>query len=117
LKKEGKKWQLNYNPKTTVSGCPVSARLKDIFGEGYLNSKIPKTPSLKSKKDYYDIEDIWHVLFSFEDQEYVVRFAEDKLKLSLEQTKQFITAWNATPVGYAMLSLNAINKINIFLQK
>lgn len=117
LEKEGKKLHLNYKPKTTVTGCPVSARLKEIFGDDYLNVKIPKSPSAKSKKDYYDIDDIWHVLFSFEDQEYVIEFAENKLKLNAEQTKQFVTAWNATPVGYAMLSLNAINKINIFLQK
>lgn len=117
LEKEGKKLQLNYKPKTTVTGCPVSARLKDIFGDDYLNIKIPKEPSARSKKDYYDIEDIWHVLFSYEDQEYIVEFAENKLKLNPEQTKQFVTAWNATPVGYAMLSLNAINKINNFLQK
>ncbi len=117
LEKEGRKLHLNYNPKTTVTGCPVSARLKDIFGDDYLNIRIPKAPSAKSKKDYYDIEDIWHVLFSFEDQEYVSEFAEIKLNLNTEQTKQFVTTWNATPVGYAMLSLNAINKINLFLQK
>ncbi|MBN8654003.1 MAG: hypothetical protein J0L67_21420 [Cytophagales bacterium] len=117
LQKEGKKWHFNYKPKTTVTGCPITARLRDIFGEGYLTIKIPKTPSAKSKKNYYDIEDIWHVLFSYEDQEYVSEFAEIKLSLSTEQVKQFVTMWNATPVGYAMLSLNAINKINIFLQK
>jgi len=117
LEKEGKKLHLNYKPKTSVTGCPVSARLRDILGDDYLNIRIPKAPSLKSKKNFYDIEDIWHVLFSFEDQEYVVEFAKNKLKLNPEQTKQFVTVWNATPVGYAMLSLNAINKINIFLQK
>lgn len=117
LEKEGKKLRLNYKPRTTVTGCPVSARLKDIFGDDYLNIRIPKVPSPKSKKNYYDIDDIWHVLFSFEDQEYIVEFAQDKLKINPEQTKQFITTWNAIPVGYAMLSLNAINKINIFLQK
>ncbi|GCC53673.1 hypothetical protein SanaruYs_39180 [Chryseotalea sanaruensis] len=117
LEKEGRKLHLNYKHKTTVTGCPVSARLKDIFGDDYLNIKIPKVPSAKSKKNYYNIEDIWHVLFSYEDQEYVIEFAENKLKLNAEQTKQFVTTWNATPVGYAMLSLNAINKINIFLQK
>lgn len=117
LLKEGKKWHFNYKTKTTVTGCPVSARLKDIFGDEYLTVRIPKTPSVKSKKDYYDIEDVWHVLFSYEDQEYVSEFAETKLNLSAEQVKQFVTMWNATPVGYAMLSLNAINKINIFLQE
>jgi CRISPR-associated endonuclease Csn1 len=117
LKKEGKNWQLNYKSRTTVTGCPLSARLKDIFGDNYLFVQIPKSPSPKAKKNFYNIEDIWHVLFSFEDQEYVEEFAATKLKLDDEKVKQFIIAWNATPVGYAMLSLHAINKINTFLQK
>ncbi len=117
IKKEGKNWIFNYKDKTTVTGCPVCSRLKDIFGEDFLNIKTSKIQSEKSKKDFYDNEDIWHVLFSFEDQEYIADFAEQKLKLSPDKIKQFVIAWNALPVGYAMLSLNAINKINIFLQK
>ncbi|WP_293299068.1 hypothetical protein, partial [Pedobacter sp. UBA4863] len=111
LKKKDKNWELNYKPKTTVTACPVSARLKDIFGDDYLNVKIEKAKSPKSDKAFYDIEDIWHVLFSYEDQEYVSEFAENKLKLDPEKAKQFVIAWNALPVGYGMLSLNAINKI------
>lgn len=117
IKGKGKNWQLNYSPKTTVTACPVSARLKDIFGDDYLSVQIKKDKKSKSEKDYYDIEDIWHVLFSYEDQEYVTEFAENKLKLEPEKVKQFVIAWNACPVGYGMLSLNAINKINVFLQK
>lgn len=116
IKKEKKQnWQLNYSLKTTVTACPVSARLKDIFGDDFLNVKIEKAKAPKSEKNYYDIEDIWHVLFNYEDQEYVAEFAAEKLKLSDEKVKQFIIIWNALPVGYGMLSLNAINKINIFL--
>lgn len=117
LRKKGKNLELNYKPKTTVTACPVSARLKDIFGDEYLNVRIHKDQKSKSGKDYYDIYDIWHVLFSYEDQEYVAEFAENKLKLDADKTKQFIIAWNALPVGYGMLSLNAINKINKFLEK
>ncbi len=117
LKKKGKNWELNYKPKTTVTACPVSARLKDIFGDDYLNVKIEKAKAPKSDKAIYDIEDIWHVLFSYEDLEFVSEFAESKLKLDAEKTKQFVIAWNACPVGYGMLSLNAINKINVFLEK
>jgi CRISPR-associated endonuclease Csn1 len=117
IRKKGYKWQLNYKSKQTVTGCPVSARLKDIFGNDYLNIQIEKEPSSKAKKDYYDIYDIWHVLFSFEDQEFVAAFASEKLKLNAEKTKQFVYAWNALPVGYGMLSINAIEKINRFLFK
>lgn len=117
VRTKGNNWELNYKPKTTVTGCPVSARLKDIFGNHYLAIKISKTKSPKSDKAYYDIEDIWHVLFNYEDQEYVSAFAEQKLKLEPEKIKQFIIAWNALPVGYGMLSINAINKINRFLEE
>ncbi len=117
IKKEGKKWDLNYKSKTTITANPISARLKEIFGTDFLNIQIPKEKQDKNGVNYYNIEDIWHILFSFEDLEYVSDFANEKLKLNEEQTKQFVTAWNATPVGYAMLSLNAINKINRFLLK
>lgn len=117
IQKKGYRWKLNYKPKQTVTGCPVSARLRDILGEDYLSIKIEKSPSPKSKKNYYDIYDIWHVLFSFEDQEFVAAFASEKLKLDDEKTKQFVYAWNAMPVGYGMLSINAIEKIYRFLFK
>lgn len=118
IRKKGYNWKLNYKPKTTVTGCPVSARLKEIFGSKYLETRIPKPPSsTSSKSSYYDINDIWHVLFSFEDQDSVNDFALNKLHLNTDQTKQFIYAWNAMPVGYSMLSINAINKINRFLFK
>lgn len=117
IKAKGHNWELNYKPKITVTGCPVSARLKDIFGDNYLEIQIPKEKATKSDKAYYDIEDIWHVLFNFEDQEFVSEFATKKLKLDEVKTKQFIIAWNALPVGYGMLSINAINKINKFLEK
>ncbi|MEI6524120.1 MAG: type II CRISPR RNA-guided endonuclease Cas9 [Bacteroidota bacterium] len=117
ITKKGHRWKLNYTSKTTVTGCPVSARLKDIFGDDYQNLRIAKAPSDKIGKDYYDLDDIWHVLFSYEDQEFVAEFAEQKLKLSSENIKQFIITWNTLPVGYGMLSLNAINKINKFLKK
>lgn len=125
IKKKGKDWQLNYSFKTTVTACPISARLKDIFGDDYLNVKIRKDNKSKSSKDFYDLEDVWHILFSFEDQECVTEFAKEKLKLSDEKinekeksdVEKFVIAWNACPVGYGMLSINAINKINVFLQK
>lgn len=117
IKTKGNNWELNYKPKTTVMACPVSERLKDIFGDNYLDIKISKEKAPKSNKAYYDIEDIWHILFSYEDQEYVSEFAEQRLKLSPDKVKQFVIAWNALPVGYGMLSINAINKINKFLEK
>ncbi|MGE0079510.1 MAG: type II CRISPR RNA-guided endonuclease Cas9 [Bacteroidales bacterium] len=114
---------INYSDKTNVSGCPISARLKDIFGDDWHNYE--KTTALKrvNKKTgeehsiVYNIEDIWHVLFSFDDEEMVFQFATEKLQLDEEKTKKFMIAWKACPEGYSMLSLNAIKKINVFLHK
>lgn len=117
VKAKGHNWELNYSSKTTVTACPVSARLKEIFGEDYLNVKIEKEKAKKSDKNFYSIEDIWHILFTCEDEEFVSEFAESKLNLDADEVRQFVIAWNACPVGYGMLSLNAINKINIFLLK
>jgi len=117
LAKKGYHWSYNFSPKTTVTGCPVSARLKEIFGENYPDIKIDKNPSAKTSKNYYNADDIWHVLFSYEDQECVIDFAEQRLQLSPDKVKLFVAAWNVMPMGYGMLSLNVINKINPFLKK
>ena len=45
------RWILNYNFKTNVPACPVSAKLKDIFGEDFLNIKIPHLPKENSKRE------------------------------------------------------------------
>lgn len=116
-KKVGRKCDFNFPLKTTVTGCPVSARLKDIFGSDYRNVKIEKDAVGKLGKNYYDLDDIWHVLFSYEDEEYVNAFAFEKLQLDEEKARQWLHAWNALPIGYGMLSLNAIRKINRFLEK
>lgn len=117
VKARGFNWKLNYKSTTTIAGCPVSVHLKGIFGEDFLNVKIQKPKAPNTEKDYYDIEDIWHVLFSFEDQEFVSEFGEEKLRLDQEKTRRFVNAWNAIPEGYSMLSLKAIRKINRFLEK
>lgn len=115
INKKGGNWQFNFSQKTTVTGCPVSARLKEIFGDQYDNITVAKETSKPGDKKHYTLEDIWHILFSCEDQEFVAEFAEKKLKLPPEKVKLFVIAWNTLPVGYSMLSLNAIVKINKFL--
>jgi len=104
-------WQLNYKDKTVVSGCPVSAKFKVIFGENWDQITI-----INNKKEY-DINDIWHILFSFDDEEYFIEFIKDKLGLKNEQIKKMHTLFNKFPVGYGNLSLKAINNILPFLKE
>ena len=70
--------------KVSVSSCFVSARLKSVFGEDWQN--FEKTVDRKNKKGKsetktYTIEDIWHILFSFEDEEYFEEFLIDVLEI------------------------------------
>ncbi|MDY0101508.1 MAG: HNH endonuclease domain-containing protein [Lentimicrobium sp.] len=114
-------YTFNYKYNTNVAGCPVSARLKNLFGDDWRNYKVDSTNSRTDKKGIshcitYSIDDIWHVLFSFEDEENVLDFAKNKLFIG-ERSKAFLNLWLAIPQGYSMLSLKAIKNINRFLQK
>ncbi|QTQ16541.1 type II CRISPR RNA-guided endonuclease Cas9 [Treponema parvum] len=103
----GKKefWKFNYRDDTNVSGCPVSTGLKNIFGDDWKNIQIGR----------YDINDIWHVLFDFDDNEKLREFAIDKLLLDDDKAGKYCAVYLAQ--GYASLSLKAIRKIIPFLKK
>lgn len=119
IEKKGYKSRLNYDDRFTVSGCPVSARFKELFGDEWKTISIEKeiNKNSKTKNTKYTLEDIWHVLFSFDDEELVNDFAKQKLKFNDEQTRLFLRAWKELPDGYSMLSLHAINKIVPFLRE
>ncbi|MEO6330033.1 MAG: type II CRISPR RNA-guided endonuclease Cas9 [Ginsengibacter sp.] len=119
------KWGLNYKDKTNVSACPVSARLQNIFGNDWENFKLETSEVRKLKKKdgsiqehriNYTIEDIWHVLFSFDDEDDVRDFAEIKLGLK-DKIEKFVALWYMMPVAYSMLSLKAITNILPFLKQ
>jgi CRISPR-associated endonuclease Csn1 len=115
-------WELNYKAKTNVAASPVSARLRAIFGENWKSFIHNSTKTRINKKGIahnitYTIEDIWHILFSYDDEEEVARFASENLELNEKQTKNFLLLWSKMPVAYGMLSITAIKNINLFLQK
>lgn len=106
----------NYKDNTSISGCPVSASIKEIFGK-LENIRIPHLTNEKrsKKKDYYDFEDIWHVLFSFDSIEKLKDFAKVQLKLDNEKADNFCKI--KPQQGYASLSISAIKKIIPYLRK
>ena len=61
------------------------------------------------------LNDVWHALFSFTDEERLRDWAVRKLQLSDEQAKAFASI--KLPQDYAALSLNAINKIVRYLRR
>lgn len=114
---------INYKDKTNVAGCPISGRLKNLFGEEWRNFRKQTTKTRLNKKTgeihpiSYSMDDIWHVCFSFEDEERIVEFAKNALQFDEKQTKSLVNLWVAIPQGYSTLSLKAIRNINSFLKK
>ena len=114
---------INYKDKVSVSGCPISGGMKNLLGEDWedwlFESGETKTnnKSGEIKPITYDAIDLWHVCFSFDEPEYVEKFAKSKLHFDDNQTKQLVRIFGAIQQGYGMLSLKAIKNINRFLQK
>lgn len=104
-------YEFNYKEYTSISGCPVSTSIKELFGEELKSIRIAHTVSGKrnNNKDYYDYEDIWHVLFSFDSKEKLFGFAKEKLKLDDDKSEIFCKI--KLQQGYASLSLSVIKKM------
>ena len=109
--------EFNYKEDTTVSGCPVTARLVSIFGEEDLSKLKITKPGKTECGTFYDIEDIWHILRTYTGLDYIEDFATKKLGLGPEKAHEFFILYNSMPDGYASLSMTAIRKINRFLSK
>lgn len=119
----GKDWELNYSQKLddiSVPSCYVSSRLKAVFGDDWESFEKTVTRKNKKGKDHivkYTIEEIWHISFSFEDEEYFIEFLQEVLNLHEKQIEELLILFKSFPVGYANLSLKAINNILPFLRE
>lgn len=102
----------NYKPFDTVAGSPVSASLKNVFGEDWKNKTISyKTNNSKGieverKVDY---KDLWHLLSVATSDIYLLQYAKEKLGLDDKNAKAFSKI--KLKKDFASLSLNAITKI------
>jgi len=102
----------NYKATDTVSGCPVSAALKNIFGDNWktkshsYTTKNSKGIEVIRKVDY---KDLWHLLSVATSNEYLFQFAKEKLLLDDKKAKAFSKI--SLKKDFASLSLNAIIKI------
>jgi CRISPR-associated endonuclease Csn1 len=105
-------WELNYNPKTNVSACSISKRLKSILGEDWNKLVVKKDKNgVAISMPLY--EELWHVLFESNDEDFIEEYAY----LKGLDTKQVVNLWYAMQSSYAQLSLKAINNILPFLRQ
>lgn len=105
----------NYPMDTSVSGCPVTAALRDLFGEDWEQGVCEVYTLGKGKSREDIVNDIWHALFFFSDEDKLAQFAQDRLQLSVDEAKKF--AKISLPSDYASLSLKAIRKILPYLRR
>lgn len=103
--KQANSYECNYRHNDTVPGSPVISGLKAVFGNNWRDCDI----------NGYKIEDIWHNLFFFDDNQKLQTFARDTLGLDENAAKRFCAI--SIKQGYASYSLKAIKKILPFLKK
>ena len=92
----------------------MTAALRDIFGDDWLSIMSSVYIKGEGKTESQILNDVWHVLFSFDDEDRLREWAKSNLQLNDEQATKFVNI----PVkqGYAALSLNAIGKILPYLR-
>lgn len=109
-----KPYKFNYQMDTQVSGSIVNAQLEEIFGEDWLSGVCEVYLLAKNKSRYEILNDIWHALFFYDDEEKLKQFAQNRLQLDEEQAEKFSKI--SMPNDYAALSLKAIRKILPYLR-
>lgn len=105
----------NYPMDTSVSGCPVTAALKDIFGDNWIESLCETYTLAEGKSRLNVVNDIWHALFFYTDETKLAEFGKNRLQLDDEEAKRFCEI--SLPSDYASLSLKAICKILPYLRR
>lgn len=104
----------NFRMHTTVSGSPMITALRDIFGDNWQSTICSLYLKSDKKSETQILNDIWHILFSFDNDEKLFEWAKINLQLSDEEAKKFSNI--KIRQGYAALSLNAIDKILPYLR-
>lgn len=107
-------YKFNFKMSTTVSGSPFTAAMRDLFGNDWLSTISSVYLKGEGKTELQILNDVWHILFSFDNDDKLREWAKANLQFTEEQADKFINI----PVkqGYAALSLNVINKILPYLR-
>jgi CRISPR-associated endonuclease Csn1 len=116
---EEKPYAFNYSKDKSVSSCPVTTAIIAALGNNCnINNWKEELSSQYLKASNKTVEqcvnDVWHALFSFNDEEKLSNWLEQNLQLSHENA--ITLAKTKLKSSYASLSLKAINKIIPYLR-
>ena len=113
--KEKKEW-LERQKDTKVISCTLLNDFQKLLGDNWKEAYgWHEALANEPQQPGYSFEDIWHVLFTFDNREKLKEFASQKLGLAEEAAEQFSKIKLAQ--GYATLSLAAIKKLLPYLKK
>ncbi|MCH5175920.1 MAG: CRISPR-associated protein Csn1 [Prevotellaceae bacterium] len=104
-----KPYKFNYQMDTQVAGSVVNAQLEEIFGKKWLDAVCEVYTLAEGKTRFQIMNDIWHALFFYDDEDKLKKFAKNRLQLDDEKAEKFSKI--NMPNDYAALSLKAIRKI------
>lgn len=108
-------YRFNFRMTTSVSGCPVTAQLMEIFGQEWLGAICEQYTKGEGKTQEQILDDVWHALFFFDSDEKLNEWAQRNLQLNEAEAEKFTKI--KMPQDYASLSLCAINKILTYLRE
>lgn len=107
--------------KTKIVALSNFYDFESLFGEKWKDeyefetSIFNRSSEQKGNKGKYTIEDLWHILHTFDDKEKLVEFAKEKLALDNRKAIKFSEIKLAS--GYSPLSLSAVKRILPYLKK
>ena len=109
----------NFKMTTNVSGCPVTASIIQALGMEHSMDWVEDLCAIYTKgagkTQEQILNDIWHALYSFDDEKKLAEWLRLSLQMSEEDAKSLAKA--RIPQGYASLSLKAISRILPWLRK
>lgn len=111
----GMPYLFNYHMDSSVPGCPVTARLKKLFGADWADGACEVYTLAKGKTRAQVADDVWHALFFYSDEDKLREFGQSRLQLTEEEAEAFSRI--KMPSDYASLSLCAIKKILPYLRQ
>ncbi|MBR6938773.1 MAG: CRISPR-associated protein Csn1 [Prevotella sp.] len=110
-----KPYKFNYRMTQSVTGCPTIANLISFFGEDYEKAIAERYILSDGKSPEQMVNDVWNVLYSFQDKDKVKQWGKEKLQLSDEESEKFSKI--KLTHNFASLSLAAIKKILPWLEQ
>lgn len=83
-------YRFNFRMSTSVSGCPITVQLREIFGEEWEDSIREVYLKGEGKSQEQIVNDVWHALYFFDDNQKLYIWAKTNLQLSDEEAEKFI---------------------------